>query len=158
MKYLVLFASLCIFSGCDQLLPKCGFWGGERSYREIPVPDRPIQKQLMMLGETRFIALDRHMYIKSVYSGNKDCREPDFKSIPTYTVRFEDTELADVSITVDNEEEGRFGSFPQFLRIQTKAIGSSTLTLVAKWMVHTDHDSNSYYETQEFEIEISVTP
>lgn len=158
MKQIVLIACLISLNGCDMILPKCGFWGGEISFKETPVLDHPIQDQTLTLGETRTLFLDPHMHIKSTFSGNKDCREPDYKTIPQYTARLDDGTLADVSITVDNTKEGRFGGFPQSIRIQTKAVGSTTLILRAKWTVHIDHDGYSYHETQDFEIEIIVIP
>lgn len=99
------------------------------------------------------------MHIAYVYEGAEECREPDYKAVPEYSVRLSNATLAVASIATDTTKAGRYEGHANNLRIHAKAIGSTKLILTAKWYVGRDDESGiTYYNTRDFEIELIVTP
>ncbi len=159
MKYLVLFVSLFVLNGCDLFTFSCGAFGSDGWFVKTLVIDRPIRDVTIANGETRTIYLDWHMHVDAVYKGDEACEKPDFKFIPDYTVVVDDEELANASITLDKTKKGRFGGNPKVLTIDVKSGESTKLILTARWFLDSyDEAGTSLYGTEDFEIEIIVTP
>jgi hypothetical protein len=157
MKYIVLIAALITLNGCDMFNFGCGMFGSSGWFNHTVVIDRPLQDITMATGEYRTIFLDSHMHIAYVYEGAEECRTPDYKSVPEYTVRLEDGSLADVSITTDTTKTGRYGGHAKNLRIHTKATGATKLILNARWYVgHDDESGTTYYQNEDFKTDLVV--